>query len=53
MRQFAAASIGYAFATPSSPEGSAIHITRNSVETAAGPGEWFTGTVYIAASSTR
>jgi quercetin dioxygenase-like cupin family protein len=24
-----------------------MQITRNSVETAAGPGDWFTGTVYI------
>jgi quercetin dioxygenase-like cupin family protein len=25
----------------------AMQITRNTIETAAGPGEWFTGTVYI------
>ena len=24
-----------------------MQITRNSIETAAGPGEWFTGTVYL------
>jgi quercetin dioxygenase-like cupin family protein len=29
-----------------------MQITRNSVETAAGPSEWFTGTVYIDAIAT-
>jgi quercetin dioxygenase-like cupin family protein len=29
-----------------------MHITRNSVETAAGPSEWFTGAVYIDAVAT-
>jgi quercetin dioxygenase-like cupin family protein len=29
-----------------------MHITRNAVDTAAGPSEWFTGTVYIDAVAT-
>ena len=29
-----------------------MQITRNSIETAAGPGDWFTGTVYIDAVAT-
>ena len=29
-----------------------MQITRNSVETAAGPDEWFTGTVHIEAALT-
>jgi quercetin dioxygenase-like cupin family protein len=29
-----------------------LEITRNSLETAAGPGDWFTGTVYIDAVAT-
>ena len=29
-----------------------MHITRNSIETAAGPSEWFTGSVYVDAVAT-